>query len=312
MTIHYELKPRRAAADWDAVENENPLAKQMRTAQRRAEQVIQGDTRACYLSGGAGVGKSFAISQAIDNAGCNVIRAMPKNVRELEKFFELSNGRTPLVFEECDHLFRSPNSLNLLKIATDSAGSQSIEVYVAPKKRSQEGGFKMIRLTAPIVVALNGDLSNEKEWPKECLPHIEALWSREQPLYIRADRAAWWEYATYLALRKRMLTTTEVGRRDIPLNIQNQAIGWFANTMWRQNEVSPRRLVKIANVFMADHVAKRRAQNSGRKYDTRALEEDLDQFLLPEIDDLPQPPEVPAIFVTPKASVSPAEHVMSV
>jgi hypothetical protein len=311
MTTHYELKLRRTAADWDAVENENPLAKQMRTAQRRAEQVIQGDTRACYLSGGAGVGKSFAISQAIDNAGCNVIRAMPKNVRELERFFELSNGKTPLVFEECDHLFRSPNSLNLLKIATDSAGSQSIQVYV-PKVRGEEGGFKTIWLTPPIVFAFNGNLLNDKEWPKECLPHIDALRSREQPLYIHADRTAWWEYATYLALRKRMLTRTEVGRKDIPLSVKNNAIGWFAKTMWRQNEVSPRRLMKIANVFMADHAAKKRAHHSGRKHDHRALDEDLEQFLLPDSNDLPPPPEVPAIFVTPKVPVSPAEHVLRV
>ncbi|MBM1169611.1 ATP-binding protein [Microvirga arabica] len=307
MTKQYELKPRRTAEDWDAVEDENPLAKQMRTVQRRAEQVIRGYPPVCYLSGGAGLGKSFAILQAIRSTGATVIRAMPKNVRELEHFFERSNGTTPLIFEECDHLFNSTNSLNLLKIATDSAGPRSIEVYVAPKKRSESGSFKTIPLTAPTIIACNGDLSNDCVWPTACVPHIEALRSREQPLYIQGDHTARWEYATYLALRRRMLTKTETGI-DVPLQVQNEAIQWFADTMWRQSEVSPRRLMKIVNVMMADHLEKKRVQRSGSVHDHRALGEDLEQFLLPQAGDLPLPPVVPAIFVSPKMPSSISRH----
>jgi hypothetical protein len=283
----YHLKTRMTAEEWDAVEDENPLAIQMRTACRKTELAIQGYGRAVYLSGGAGVGKSRAITEAIKTTGVNVIRLIPDDYRQV-------------IFEECDHMFRSPRTLNLLKMATDTAGAQEMKVYVAPKKKSEEGYFKSLRLTAPTVFALNGVLTDDSQWPKECVPHIHALLDREAPIHINADPEAWWEYATFLALRRGMLRKTEDERHEIPLKIQNAAIRWFAENAWAQTNLSPRRLVKIAGVMMADLAARQRSERYGHKYDPRALEEDLSQFLKRGyIEDRPAP-FAPEIFYTPK------------
>lgn len=295
----YALRRRTTEADWDIVDEENPLARQMRTARRKTEAVIQGFARVAYLSGGAGVGKSHAISEAIQATGARVLRAVPDDYRQLIKLFDRSQGKVPLVLEECDHILRSLRSLNILKLATDSAGAQEMEVYVPPKKRSQEGTHKMIRLTAPICVALNGDLTNDKEWPRECIPHIRALRDREAPFNIQADAEAWWEYAVFLALRKGMLRKTEDRQHDIPLRIQNKAIQWFTENAWRQTNLSPRRLVKIAGVMMNDHTARIRSQRLKTTFDPRALAEDLEHFLKPHCDDERPAPFAPPIFYAP-------------
>jgi len=304
MTKPYELKPRRTAEDWDAVSRENPIAIHMRRAQRRTDYVLQGYVRACYLSGGAGLGKSFAISQAIRDSGVKPIRMVPQNHHDLIHAFEMSGGDIPLVLEECDHVFRSPRCLNLLKLATDTAGAQTLVVRVPPRRKSEVASTKTIPLPRKIVFALNGNLLNQREWPVECRPHIAALLSREEPISIDGNRTERWEYATYLAVRKRMLTMTEDGKKDIPLRIQNAAINWFATNIWRLSEVSPRRLVKITDLMMIHHQTEQASQRSGCTYDPGALEEDLEQFLLPQAGDLPQPPEVPAIFISPRETSS--------
>jgi hypothetical protein len=63
---------------------------------------------------------------------------------------------------------------------------------------------------------------------------------------------------------------------------------------------SPRTLKKIAGVFLADHAAKKRAEQ-GQRYDPRALGDDLEQFLV----DVPNrssriAPFAPDLFVTPR------------
>ncbi len=298
----YELKIRSTAEDWDAVENENPIAKQMRTAKRKIGLTIQGLVRVSYCCGGTGFGKSRLITEAVHKNGGEVIRTIPDNYRDLLRAFENSGGRKPLVFEECDQLFRSVRCLNILKLATDTAGTQKIKVYTAPKRKTEDGYYRTVSLTAPVCFALNGNLSVDHEWPKECIPHIHALRSREAPLYISGAPEACWEYATYLAVRKGLLRQTEDKQQMVPVQVQNRAIQWFAQTAWQQTELSPRRLVKIAGVMMLDVAAQARAQRKGskRQYDPHALGEDLAQFVFGEpVIDKPAP-FAPTIFLPPR------------
>jgi hypothetical protein len=300
----YGLKVRTTEDEWDAVEDENSVARIMRMAQRNAQRAIQGYQRACYLCGASGAGKTFVLNKAIEGSGLKVIRTIPKDYYDLIHAFDFSQGKIPLVFEECDHLFRSPRCLNLLKIATDAAGAQSVRVRIPPKKRSEDSTWKAIPLTAPVAFALNSDLSDRKVWPKECLPHIEALLDRETPIVITAPREAWWEYSTFLALRKQLIFRTEDRKARIPLKVQNKAIAFFAKTAWQQTQLSPRRLVKIAGVLMADFAAQQRAERQGHGYDQRALEEDLAQFLNPGADAGIPSPFAPPIFLRPRTEAA--------
>jgi hypothetical protein len=138
----YGLKVRTTEDEWDAVEDENSVARIMRMAQRNAQRAIQGYQRACYLCGASGAGKTFVLNKAIEGSGLKVIRTIPKDYYDLIHAFDFSQGKIPLVFEECDHLFRSPRCLNLLKIATDAAGAQSVRVRIPPKKRSEDSTWR--------------------------------------------------------------------------------------------------------------------------------------------------------------------------
>lgn len=148
----YALKTRTTEEDWQAVETENPLLKRIRTAQRRVEQVLDGYVRACYLTGGAGLGKTQTINAAVAERA--VIRALPRTYEDLLFWFEQSKGMIPLIFEECDHLFRSERCLKLLKMATDPNGPKVIRVRVPPQKKGEVSTHKTIPLTAPLIFAL--------------------------------------------------------------------------------------------------------------------------------------------------------------
>jgi len=289
----YSLKLRTTDEDWRAVETENPLSKRIRTAQRRVQQVLDGYVRACYLTGGAGLGKTQTINAAV--AGSAVIRALPRNYEDLLYWFERSRGVTPLIFEECDHLFRSERCLNLLKIATDSNGPKAIRIRVPPQKKGEPSTYKTIPLSAPLVFALNGDLNNHSYWPSTCITHILALASREHPITIDGDRAERWEYTISLAVLHSLIRRSEDQKAYLPLAVQKDAIEWFTMNLWRLDEVSPRRLKKIAQTMMLHHSA-------GYRYGRQGMDDDLDQFLVPSSEaDLPHPP-VPSIFITPYPS----------
>ncbi len=293
LMMTYTLKTRITEGDWKAVATENPLSKRLATGQRRVQQVLDGFLYACYLSGDAGLGKTQTINVA--TASRTVLRAVPRDYHDLLFWFEQSGGTTPLIFEECDHLFRSERCLNLLKIATDPNGPKAVRIRVPPRKKGEASTYKTIPLTAPIVFALNGDLSNTSHWPSKCIPHILALLSREQPVIINGDRIERWEYTVYLAVLHNLIRKTEDQKRFIPLKVQNDAIAWFTQNLWRLDEVSPRRLKKIARTMMLHHSANYR-------YGKGALHDDLGQFLVPLDGCAPPHPPVPTIFVTPYPS----------
>lgn len=296
----YHLTTRTTEADWDAVEDENPLAAKMRTAQRKTEAVLLGYATAAYLCGGAGGGKTHAINLAVATTGITPIRISTDNYRDVIRAFEESRGRTPIIFEECDHMFRSERTINILKLATDAAGAREMQVWVPPARKGEEGYHKTIRLTSPVQFAMNGNIMDLAAFPARLRPHLQALIDREKPVVIDGPKAAWWEYSVFLALRRGLLRKTEDGKLDVPLRLQNAAVEWFSENAWNLVHPSPRTLKKIAGVFLTDHAAKARGEQ-GHRYDPRGLDDDLQQFLLPDTERLSRAaPFAPNLFVRPR------------
>jgi len=98
---------------------------------------------------------------------------------------------------------------------------------------------------------MNGDWRENKGWARKAHAHLDTLRSRQKPLWIGAEREAWWEFSTDLALRNGLLRLDETGQHLIPLRIQNTAIQWFAARAWQQDDLSPQRLRKIADEMLS-------------------------------------------------------------
>jgi hypothetical protein len=296
--MDYHLKTRMTEADWDAVEDANPLAAKMRTAQRKIEAVLRGDQAAAYLCGGAGVGKTHIINATINATGITPIRISTDSYRDVIRAFEESRGRTPIIFEECDQMFRSERTLNILKLATDAAGARKMQVWVPPARKGEDGYFKTISCTNPLLFAMNGNINDINAFPRILQPHLQALIDREKPLVIDAAKEAWWEYSVFLALRRGLLRRSEDGQQDVPLKLQNAAIRWFSANAWNMVHPSPRTLKKIAGIFATN--AKMQDEQAHR-YDARALADDLAEFLVePSARSTRTAPFAPDLFVTPR------------
>ncbi len=130
----------------------------MRTAQRQAEQVLRGERRAAYFCGPPGVGKSYVLEEAIRTSGAQALHARPRSARELVDLFAQATKETPIILQECDHLFRSEHSLNILKLATEKHG-QAVRVYVGARGAKKPGTWETVRLTAPVMFTLNKALT---------------------------------------------------------------------------------------------------------------------------------------------------------
>lgn len=233
-----KLKLRTTIEDWTAVETENEVAKAMQRAQRWTEQVCKGDLPVAYLCGGAGLGKTRSIKEGLKNSPFEPIFCNPINFEDIIRAFKTAAGKRPIIFEEADHVLNSVRMVNLLKIATDEDGPRV----------SENSRFGRVKMDAPVLLASNRDMNDGKAFPKEVRDHVGALRSRSEPLIIPSDPVQVWEYACYLAIVKGMLRTNQKGQ-GVSVATQNRALKWFTENMWRMDDVSPRRLIKIMQVF---------------------------------------------------------------
>jgi hypothetical protein len=234
----YTQKNRTTLADWQAVAIENRVARDLARAALWAEQVCDGSRPVAYICGVAGVGKTHAIRQGLHIAkarGLAPIYCNPTSYREMVDAYAEAGGKRPVVFEEADQVFGTERMLNILKIATDEAGPR---VY-------SEDGKRPVKLDAPTLVASNRDLNDDALFEPKLRPHIQALRSRSAPLVITADPHLLWEYACHLAITKGLIRQNNRGQ-GISLRIQDAALAWFTEHLWRLDEVSPRRLREIA------------------------------------------------------------------
>lgn len=232
------LTDRTSLEDWQAVAADNPIACDLNRATSWVEQVCQGSRTVAYICGAAGVGKTHAIGRGLQIAksrGLEPVYCNPATYREMVEAYAEAGGKRPVVFEEADQIFGTERMLNILKIATDEAGPR---VY-------GQNGKKPVKLDAPTLVATNQNLNDDALFAPKLRTHIHAVRSRNVPLVISTEPLLLWEYSCYLAIAKDLIRHNNRGQ-GISVHIQNMALEWFTQNLWRLDEVSPRRLRGIA------------------------------------------------------------------
>lgn len=239
--------------DVNRVARSNVLAQRVATATRKIGYVLTGREPVLYLTGDPGVGKTHMINAAMAETNRRPIIRKPANFGELLDVFEESDGTTPIVLEEIDHIFASPRMVNIIKIATDIEGHRYEVVRKTVKGRKTE---KRIDLSAPLIMTSNRDLTDETLFPASQRAHIAALVSRSQPIYLTASKRDAWEYSCYLALAKGSLDKRTIRNRrgeiasvPVPLATRNLALEWFTRNLNRLDDGYPRTLRVIRDAI---------------------------------------------------------------
>jgi hypothetical protein len=237
---------RETKQDWEAVAEQNEVAITAARCQRATRNVCKGTWNVALLCGPPSVGKSHSIKIGVQHAGVNPIHAAPENWRELLEVFSEAREVRPIIFDEADHILDSPRMINILKIATDRKGHRTY-----PYKG------RTLKLTAPVLIASNRDLNDGSLFEKAVRPHIAAIRSRRAPIVFPdsttdAGRLALWEYACYLAVVHELLKARQDNNGYNSPALQNAALEWFTQHVWRMDDVSPRALLQIMAYIEAE------------------------------------------------------------
>jgi hypothetical protein len=210
--------------------------------------------RAVYLSGPPGVGKTHSIAEQErlwQSRGIRCLRFRPRHVHDLLDYFAEANGRSPLIMEEADIIFRSKPMFEILKQATDPI---TPDTYTLFKKIAGEKVAVTISLNVPIIVSTNMDLLSDIGWNKELLVDRDALFDRSRPIVVPNDPFALWEWSVYLALSSHLTRDFSIRNPNggaallqaNPLSVQAQVLDWFTDNLNSLAVISPRTLKRAA------------------------------------------------------------------
>lgn len=271
---------------WLDVPNTNPIARRMKAAEFKLGDLGSAGgvgLRAAYLCGPPGIGKTHQII-AQENSwrrqGIEPIRVRPSNVRDLIDHFAAADGRSPIVMEEADIIFRSKPMFEVLKQATDPLTPDYLyRIEVIDKEKVQVA----VNLNVPIIVSTNMDLTSDEGWDKDLIPDRDALFNRSWPVVFPDDPIALWEWSVYLALttyltKGVMLRHPNGGppiSQENPLAVQAQAIEWFTENLNRLAVISPRTLKFVAQCMGRAHFG---------DMPVAIMKDELDGLLLPKLD----------------------------
>lgn len=219
----------------------SPVALSFRAATEMIDKVESGEMPVAWISGPGGCGKTHGAQRAIRNfraRGLEPVFCNPANYRDVvsavkdAKVYHGSKmvGHRLIVMDEADVIFRSDKCLNLLKIATDRAGT---------------GIYDGIDVRVPMVVTTNAPLDEIAATDKVRGEHLRALFNRVPPVTISYDRRANYDYAVSLALTTDLLRFTPA-KQQISRETVVRTLEWFTSEFNRIELLTARTLVNIA------------------------------------------------------------------
>lgn len=222
----------------------SPVALSFRAAAEMIDKVESGEMPVAWISGPGGCGKTHGAQKAIRNfraRGLEPVYCNPGNYRDVvsavkdAKVYHGSKmvGHRLIVMDEADVIFRSDKCLNLLKIATDRAGT---------------GIYDGIDVRVPMVVTTNAPLDEIAATDKVRGEHLRALFNRVPPVTISYDRRANYDYAVSLALTTDLLRFTPA-KQQISRETVARTLEWFTAEFNRIELLTARTLANIAEYY---------------------------------------------------------------
>ena len=150
-----------------------------------ADAACLGQIRALIVSGAPGLGKSFTIQQALEEYDPEekktvVARGFTRATGLYKLLYQYRFPGNVLVLDDIDSAFHDPDSLNLLKVATDSNGKRRIHWGAELRITGDDGALlpSSFEFEGSIVIVTNFCFTSAVEQGNKLAPHFEALMSR--------------------------------------------------------------------------------------------------------------------------------------
>lgn len=209
-----------------------------------------GKNKSLIISGPAGVGKSYTVTQILDQLEDQTLGTFVKGyVRATGLYKMLYENRFKqcvIVFDDADSIFMDDTSLNLLKAACDMTKSRRIS-WLSETKMEDEEGERLPRsfeFEGSIIFITNYDFDNLIDKGNRLAPHFQALISRSHYLDIgiKTNR----EYVIRLKQVVRQGMLREAGYTS---SQETELLEFIDDNQNRLRELSLRMVMKLAGLM---------------------------------------------------------------
>lgn len=247
----------RRQQDDEALSDEEILSRidrRVRTMDRVARSVINGEMPSMIVYGGPGIGKSYSIMRALeetaeDNADFQyeVVKGSVSAPALYKKLYEARDGGI-LVLDDADGIFKSEDALNLLKAALDSSEVREISWAKQALWMTDEGIPQSFVFNGGVIFITNKNLRAEAESGKGNAEHFGALMSRS--LYI--DLTIETPRALALRVRQVFIDGGMAAKMGLSPEEAVEVAEFIEENRHRLTEISLRMANLITKVYLAE------------------------------------------------------------
>ena len=244
-----------------AVETDDQIIERLRdrfeTLEDMTRAVKSGRVRAMIVSGAPGVGKSFGVEKVLGFHDMFATIAQDNSLKKYEvvkgaigelgiykRLYEYRHERNVVVFDDCDDVFASERSLNLMKSALDTSKKRILSWHYDSKQLREDGIPNSFEFKGGVIFITNVDFEHVRS--KVMRGHLEAL----------ADRCHYFDLTVH-SVRERLLRIKQVvsdgmlGEIKLSDDEKDAVIQFIVDNQTKLKQLSLRTVVKTAELAIA-------------------------------------------------------------
>ena len=225
------------------------LDKRFSVLERVTHKCINGDISSLIVYGPAGVGKSFGVKAALDNADCRYkfVSGYATKIGLIKTLYSYRHKGDVVVFDDCDSVLFDETSLSILKAICDTTDVRNVS-YISDKPIYPEDETGVIPSTfafeGTVIFITNTDFENVS---KRLEPHTKAMMSRSVyiDLAMRTRR-------DYLVRIHQVIDAGMLDKLGLSVDEKDDIVEYINTNYERMKELSLRVVVKLAQLRKGD------------------------------------------------------------
>lgn len=211
---------------------------------------FKGLNKTLIISGPAGVGKSYTVTQIMDQMEgeklCTFVKGYVRPTGLYKMLYENRHKDCVIVFDDADSVFLDDVCLNLLKAACDMTRSRRLS-WLSETKMEDEDGERLPRnfeFEGSIIFITNYDFDNLIDKGNKLAPHFQALISRSHYLDVGIKTKR-----DYIVRLKQVVAGGMLDNEMLAEEEKTELMDFVTDNQDRLRELSLRMLLKLVGLI---------------------------------------------------------------
>ena len=216
-----------------------------------AKAAIEGDIKSLIVSGPAGLGKSFTIEEALEEADPTekdhtVVKGYVKATGLYRTLWEYKDKGKMVVFDDSDSIFNDDTTLAMLKAVTDSTERRKVSYLSEFNMVDEDANVipRTFQFDGTIVFITNIDFDAIIEKGNKLAPHLAAMVSRSHYIDLAMKTRR-----DYFIRIKQVLKQGLLKRKGLTQKDENKVLRFIEKNQDNLREMSLRVALKLADII---------------------------------------------------------------